>query len=482
MKKQTMYNRLQKQYEKLNQSIQKAMKTGRFYGYTQFKQEQLLGRLKRCSFQLKQIGAGVAVVAALGMATPAVGQVSVYDLVQRTGVDNPLDTIITTPFLDFFDPIFVDIDADGDLDVFFTNGYSMTFFENTGTVYIPNFEPRTGVANPLDGVVTNGFDFVDIDADGDQDLFTTNDLYAGTNSFNYYKNEGTPTSPNFVLQTVTNPLDSVTYYLNNIGTAPASGLPAFVDIDEDGDMDCFVSVVQYAYSGPTWQSDEKVWYYENQGDSSQANFFKQPKSNNPLYPLMQNLALDAWVTSRPTFFDAEKDGDMDLMLTLTDDKFSGNRTTPFYENIGTSLVPNFDSSSVHPLDSALAPTASYLNIYLVDIDGDTDLDVYSRLSLAPGKRFYENLDTTIVVNLDKIEEKELLSDFLVYPNPSSGILNLETPLTGVVYVLAVDGKEIYSQKIENTQIINLPSIQEGMYMLKIETETEQIIKNIFIEK
>lgn len=482
MKKQTMYNHLQKQYAKLNLRIQKAMQTGRFYAYTQFKQEQLLNRLKRCSFQLKQLGAGVAVVAALGMATPAVGQVDVYELVERTGIDNLLDTITST-IVDY--PIFVDIDADGDLDVFYINNYAMNFFENTGNVYSPNWEARTGAANPLDGVVTNGFDFVDIDADGDKDLFTTNDLYSGTSSFNYYENQGTPTSPNFVLQSLMNPLDSITTHLNAVtavtGVA-ASALPAFVDIDADGDMDCFVSIIQYSYGGPTWQSDEKVWYYENQGDSSQADFFKQPKSNNPLYPLMQNLALDAWVISRPTFFDAEKDGDMDLLLNIADNEFSGTKTTPFYENIGTPVVADFDSSLVHPLDSVLLPVSVYNNIYLVDIDGDSDLDVYRRATIVPGRVFFENLDTTINVSLDKIEEKELLSDFLIYPNPSKGILSLERPLTGKVHVFGTDGKEIYFQKIENTQILDLSSIKEGMYILKIETETEQIIKNVFIEK
>jgi hypothetical protein len=65
MKKQTMYNRLQEQYNKLNSRIQKAIKTGRFNQLTQFKQDRLFGRLQRYSLQMKRVAAGVAVVAAL---------------------------------------------------------------------------------------------------------------------------------------------------------------------------------------------------------------------------------------------------------------------------------------------------------------------------------------------------------------------------------------------------------------------------------
>jgi hypothetical protein len=480
MKKETMYNRLQKQYEKLNQSIQKAMKTGRFYAFTQFKQEQLLSRLKRCSFQMKQLGAGVAVVAALGMATPAVGQVQVYDLVQRTGIANPLDTIINVNSLNsnMYDPIFVDIDADGDLDLFYLNFYSMTFFENTGTVYSPTWEARTGAANPLDGVVSGGFDFVDVDADGDKDLFTTNNFYAVTNGLNYYENQGSSTSPNFVLQTGTNPLDSVNYYLNNIVVTTASAKPSFVDIDDDGDMDCFLNVIQ-SYSGPTWQSDEKVWYFENQGNSSQADFFKQPKSNNPLYPLMQNLALDAWVTAKPIFFDAEKDGDLDLLLTINDDTFTGNLTTPFYENIGTPMIADFDSSLVQPLDSVLDPAAAYVNIYLVDIDGDNDLDVYRRSNGVPGRVFFENLDTTTTVNVAKIGKEET---FNLFPNPTTGHLSFEEAITGSLSIYNIMGQAVLTKEVNNLSAIDLSDFYNGWYVLKIKMDKREIEELILIEK
>ena len=172
MKKQTMYNRLQEQYNKLNSRIQKAIKTGRFYQLTQFKQDRLFGRLQRYSLQMKRVAAGVAVVAALGVSTPVMGQSP--NFVERTGALNPCDTIPGNAWV----AEFVDIDNDGDLDMF-RSSYNTSFvqiidyYENTGTVNAPFFEQRVGANNPLDGAeYTTHLEFVDIDGDGDMDCFT----------------------------------------------------------------------------------------------------------------------------------------------------------------------------------------------------------------------------------------------------------------------------------------------------------------------
>lgn len=144
--------------------------------------------------------------------------------------ENPLGTVTGDyPFISF-----LDIDNDGDSDLFIGDYSNARFFKNTGTNLVPEFVEET---SPITIAPTNPFlipDFVDIDNDGDFDLF------AGTiDTDNYswhiihFLNQGTPEVPDFVQQTsIDSPLEVI---------APIP-IPAFVDIDNDSDPDCFVGV------------------------------------------------------------------------------------------------------------------------------------------------------------------------------------------------------------------------------------------------
>ncbi|MBL4649840.1 MAG: VCBS repeat-containing protein, partial [Aureispira sp.] len=143
-------------------------------------------------------------------------------------------TATTNPFGipdigDLNDHAFVDIDSDGDMDLFMSNGDNLPdiyFFENIGTAYIPSFS-STPTLNPF-GLVKTNFNrhpvFVDIDNDGDMDLFF-GELYG---NIHYYENTGSTSNPAFSTH-LANPFGLV-----DIGH---SFTPDFVDIDGDGDMD-----------------------------------------------------------------------------------------------------------------------------------------------------------------------------------------------------------------------------------------------------
>ena len=73
-------------------------------------------------------------------------------------------------------PSLVDIDSDGDLDLFVGDLRGHTyFFENEGTREDPNFSSK--IKNAFGLADVGGFaspEFVDIDGDGDQDIFIGN--------------------------------------------------------------------------------------------------------------------------------------------------------------------------------------------------------------------------------------------------------------------------------------------------------------------
>ena len=128
------------------------------------------------------------------------------------------------PFLGGLDvprPQFVDIDADGDLDLFIQErGNELIYFENVGTPQQWRFEWRTDAYPGLD--IGEWSRFADLDGDGDYDAL-------GEEMFSYvryYRNEGTPSQAAFVLAA-----DSVRDPNGTPVFADRQNIPAIVDWD-----------------------------------------------------------------------------------------------------------------------------------------------------------------------------------------------------------------------------------------------------------
>ncbi|MEM9352666.1 MAG: LamG-like jellyroll fold domain-containing protein [Planctomycetota bacterium] len=150
----------------------------------------------------------------------------VLSFLEITGPASPFDGLVLT---DAFDPALVDIDDDGQLELFITrNNPVLDFFEfNSGS---GSYVAAPG-SNPLSGA-TIGFDdkiyFFDIDRDGDVEAF----IGRGS-TIDYYENVGTAQSAQFVQRTgALDPLDGIT---------SAEPIIAFADIDNNDDVDLFVT-------------------------------------------------------------------------------------------------------------------------------------------------------------------------------------------------------------------------------------------------
>ncbi len=139
---------------------------------------------------------------------------------------------------------FVDIDGDGDIDLFIldTDGH-LSFCRNTGSSTAPQFTHEAASFQNL--AVGSWFRFVDIDDDGDYDLFAN----GPASTVRLYRNVGTKTTPQFVLE-----IPILRDVNNNAVLSEEISIPAFADPDGDGDFDFF--------SG---NSAGTIWYYENVG-------------------------------------------------------------------------------------------------------------------------------------------------------------------------------------------------------------------------
>ena len=125
-------------------------------------------------------------------------------------------------------PALVDIDADGDLDMFVGEGSgTVNFYRNTGTAQTPAFVLETDRFEGIDVGRRSYPTFVDLDDDGDMDMML------GTESAGllFYRNDGSPAQAAFVADS------SLTLDVPSLATG------AFVDLDNDGDLDLFVGGV-----------------------------------------------------------------------------------------------------------------------------------------------------------------------------------------------------------------------------------------------
>jgi len=241
------------------------------------------------------------------------------------------------------------------------------------------------VTNPFN--ITPGYtnwvqsvNLIDIDNDGDLDLFTDSLTYAGyyslATNFNYQENIGTPTNPNFKVPQL-NPFN-LSLIPNDTSFIKRRH---FVDLDGDGDFDVLSNVIYQGYYG----FNSAFRYYENIGTPSAPNFIAPVSNPFGLQGSLSDLQFSS-------IGDIDNDGDYDLINTLAN-YYGGS--WEFIENVGTSTNPTFSTPQGNVMN--LPSTYGLVLPTLVDFDGDSDLDmIFGQESYPAGEfRYCENTGTAI---------------------------------------------------------------------------------------
>jgi len=286
---------------------------------------------------------------------------------QRFGSDNPFETLALTPNL----LALADLDQDQDFDLLSNDG---SLFHNTGTAQNPQFTAVPAYNNPLLGINYSTPTLVDIDADGDFDAFIGSgnpfsSPHPEAGQIIYYENTGSPQNSAFTRRIAgDNPLNGF-----DAGNLSA---PTFIDIDADGDFD--------AFSG---EKNGRIYFYQNTGTAQAPLFVEQTGPANPLEGVNVNSF------SAPSFVDIDADGDFDAFIGENFPRNSGDGNIVHYENIGTPQLAQFTlrTGLENPLfgiyDAQRATPA------FVDIDQDSDFDVFIGNWGQGNVYHYENIGT-----------------------------------------------------------------------------------------
>ncbi len=330
-------------------------------------------------------------------------------LVAKTGDANPFQTVYSG---NNSSPALVDIDSDGDLDVFLGShrSNSIAFHKNTGTLSQPHFENQIDSTNPFDSVEVGAYStptFVDIDQDGDFDAF----IGENEGIISYYENSGTANSPRFVKRTgAANPFNGV-----DVGD---KSHPALIDIDHDGDLDAVIG-----------ENQGFIHYYENVGTARQPEFISQV---NPF------ANVDVGEQSAPTLVDWDKDGDWDAVIG------EQNGVINYYENIAPVTGHRFINQE---------RVFKGINVgnrsvpFLVDIDQDGDLDAFVGEEQGP-INYYKNIGT---VNRPVFEEQtgeaNPFKDMAAYHNISPTLVDIDADGDSDAFIGNREGTVKYYQNI-----------------------------------
>jgi len=256
-------------------------------------------------------------------------------------------------------PYLVDIDADGDLDLYAGGGWvngsdyrssGPKFFRNVGNASSYRFAQDPTGNQYLDPYWYHRPALADLDGDGDFEIT----LMGGSSSSDSYiwlwKNFGTIYSPSWGW--------NGTVFLNM--TSDSKAVPTYADLDGDGDMDLVIG-----------EQEGRLTMYENIGSATR-----------PVWQFLNLFrAIDVGSYAAPNFADYDGDGDLDLVignetdLTGTANTFNTSRIR-LWENVGTRTSPSFQLSDA--FDGLPVPAGgnwSRPSPFLADMDADGDLDM-----------------------------------------------------------------------------------------------------------
>jgi PKD domain/Secretion system C-terminal sorting domain len=279
-----------------------------------------------------------------------------------------------------------DLDHDGTLEaiVFLKNNTSqyVWYYKNEGSNEDPAFVFEISAPFGIPVVGDNRpFQFVDIDGDSDEDLFFAAVVHY-PNPIHMKENTESDTGPDFSSPFQLNPYGISLPVSDEDGSLLDGAVPAFADIDNDGDFDLFLGGA--FDNGPTNLPDEALFFLENKDpsvDGTDPQFDTIVK--NPFGFVLPAGTVYHW----EIFADMDCDGDLDMYLA------SPNSGVFYYENFGTSELPDFSGGGPPaPLGYFNPPAGSFL-----DIGGDGDLDLISGTQ-SSGVQFFENI--TIVAEFD----------------------------------------------------------------------------------
>jgi hypothetical protein len=400
----------------------------------------------------------------------AIGAVAAQAQQFKPVQENPFG-INTAPY-SYNDMQFADLTLDGAFDIIFndaefTDGPFILF--NKGSLGAPDFT-NSPYLDYLDedengqgfGTFTGPGDmYYDVDNDGDNDLiypYPSDEPGLDGNYFiEYNEQEGTQGQYLF-------------FFLGASADGSELGLPtmplgitetsAIGDLDGDGDDD----ILGFRIDDNTEVSN--FYFYENTTNTP-VLFFNGIAVEGAFGLPSGLLGYDNY--GYPALIDADLDGDLDLLVSLS----AGNWR--YYENTGTALVPVFAAGVENPFGLTSLPEAGQVHAIDVNNDGKTDVIVG-----AEDKVYYFENQSTSASQQPVWEVALSLS-----PNPVQHQLTISTEQEPIASVSLVDAMGRVVKQVSAVGapqlVLDVQTLPDGVYSAKVENQQGRVQVRRFVK-
>lgn len=315
-----------------------------------------------------------------------------------------------------------DLNHDGKLDLFIfdraRNLASVFIFDNGKYHYAPTY------TDSFPSMTSWAF-LLDYNKDGKADIFTSNTtLIQNKNSFKVFQNTG---DEELEFSLLKGEVKSTYYGIENSLYVTGTDLPAFSDIDNDGDIDMLTfdvtgSAIEF-HSNRSMElygnADSIVFALRNAcwGNVNEDPFTNALSLNQTCSPIVLKTQLHSGSTL--CVFDNENDGDKDLLIG----DLLFNALT-FGNNGGNNLNANITSQDANfPNYNTPVNLTSFPAAFIADIDQNTHQD----LLVAPNNKgeenynclhYYKNTSTNNVAQFELQEKDFLVNSMLDFGSTS----------------------------------------------------------------
>ena len=371
-----------------------------------------------------------------------------------------------------------DLDNDGDNDIVI-GGLNIPPFESSYKIYRNDGNFNFTFITDLDGFMNGDAELRDCNHDGFLDITKTGADFTGMTSTKIYLNNGSFTFSEYgggISSTINNDMSFVSADYNGNGeldfllteqsgsviyinsgsmslTPVNAGIPAgafddveIADFDNDHDIDVFV------------MSESKCEVYNNQ------------------------IAVPNTIPDSPlNLSSVVTENNVELTWSEAFDTESPNSQLNYNIYVGTStgmtdvVTPMSDVSNGYRKIVTIGNAQYKKSFHLSNLaDGIYYWSVQSIDNQYEGSGFAPEQSFTIVSIEEEEEEEDNLSDeVIIYPNPTNGIVNIETEIQDYEIVIHNTlGQQVLSFEKTNDTILNLTKLESGLYFLLFKDRKE----------